>query len=684
MQNDFRQLLAASQDTHDDGLNNGSQGVAFDASHDDGGAFLSNVANAYLLLRPGNANVYFNAEEFGTGRDFPKDGRGDALGGLYGEAITTLVDLRNTHGRGDFVPRLVEKESLVYERANSALIVLSNRTDAGSDGRTVQTAFAPGTRLVELTGNAAGDDDIPEMIEVGPGGVANLRVRRNGDHGNGYLVYGLATPKGTLTLDGTSGVLPGQNPTAATNGTARLADLAVVTGDEFTVRLQTNEVRLLGTFRDPDADGDNALLRVNGGLDVNGNGRVDHVAPGSVAYGFEQFADKRSPLTDGGDGEYVQAVDTTNLPEGVNFVQARAFRRRTDGGPAVFTDWREAIYVDRLPPETAAAGTNFLPGRPDDLRQFLVRSTDKTAENVHVFLDLPADVSDAEILAQISSRNRAGQIDRDLFAFGFGDLKDGNHVLTAVAFEPTGNLSVTRFPGIAITGAGGAGLGDLNGDGTLARNDVFGPGAFEQVLYSQDAQFNPAADLDADGRVTNLDLYALPDLAGGSFGDEARAAILRRGNVDGLGGTGAADIDFLYQNLGSTAWLLDLDADGGPADAGDVETLVRTILRSEFGDANLDGSVSIADFAVLRGHFGTAGGWAAGDFTGDGVVSIADFAVLRANFGASVSTAQLAAADAWAAGVGLAAVPEPGAALTVLGAIALPLTRRRRRGVTID
>src|SRR5205085_1315330 len=98
---------------------------------------------------------YYNAKEFGNNRDFPKDGRGDALGGQYGNAITTLVDLRNRFGRGNYIQRLLEKESLAFEREKSALIMLSNRVDAGYDARTIQTSFAPGTHLIELTGNAA-------------------------------------------------------------------------------------------------------------------------------------------------------------------------------------------------------------------------------------------------------------------------------------------------------------------------------------------------------------------------------------------------------------------------------------------------------------------------------------------------------------------------------------------------
>jgi len=155
LNNNWFNVRNASLDVHDDGAHNGSQGVMFVQSHDSEGPALSNVAYAYTLMHPGNAIVYFNAKEFGNGRNFPKDGRGDALGGVYGDAITMLVDLRNRYGRGNYRERFVEKELLAYERSGSAVVLLSNRTDAGFDSRTIATDFAPGTRLIELTGNAA-------------------------------------------------------------------------------------------------------------------------------------------------------------------------------------------------------------------------------------------------------------------------------------------------------------------------------------------------------------------------------------------------------------------------------------------------------------------------------------------------------------------------------------------------
>src|SRR5882762_4448577 len=152
---------------------------------------MSNVAHAFVLMRPGNAVVYDNAHEFGTNRDFPKDGRGDALGGFYGNAITQLLSIRNSHGRGNFKERWIDNPGggfsnfYIYERSNSAIVALNSRNDGGFDEKgPVNTDFDPGTHLVELTGNAASATvdpfgDIADVLVVSASKQITIRIPRN-------------------------------------------------------------------------------------------------------------------------------------------------------------------------------------------------------------------------------------------------------------------------------------------------------------------------------------------------------------------------------------------------------------------------------------------------------------------------------------------------------------------------
>jgi hypothetical protein len=639
-----------------DTLHNGSAGVTFTQSHDVFQPYqLADVAQAYTLLMPGNTVIYFNGKEFGDNREFPKDGRGDALSVMHGSPLTTLLEIRNTHGRGNYAERWVDDQGMfAFERVSSALVLLSNRTDPGFHSRTLEhVGFAPGTHLVELTGHAADPDfdpfnDFPEVVTVfDDAGVnkVNLRFPTNtapdGDwHNRGYLAYGLPPPEAPAGLELVSGVdsvLPGNgNPTSDyENGINRQTDLHVVKADTLDVRLQTVEVNLLGSIRDVWADGDNALLKLDGGRPINLDGGVDFVTPGEVSYGFERFGNKSSPLIGPGglggprgDGEFLQTIDTTRLEEGVHFLEARAFRHRTDNGPAVYNSFKKAFYVDRLPPQSAIQELRAVnnPGDTD----VLVESVDFTADNVHVFLNLPASVADQEIYTMVSQgQGEADQVDVNLFKKYEPGIGTGNNVFTIVTYELTGTSNIQRMSGQWVAGRG-AGLGDLNHDGQITADDMEGFGwGFEHVLYAQNTEFNPAADVNGDGRVDNLDLYSLEDVlvtAGASRDvlDAYTRVLVRRGNINGQFGTDQWDIDALYGQLGSEAWLTDLDADGGSADQQDVDTLVSTILGTDYGDANLDTEIDIADLQIVHDNWHGSTGWAGGDFTGDAFVDVAD------------------------------------------------------------
>lgn len=708
--NNWHGIRNASIDINDDGLRNGSQGVAFAQSHDELGPFLQNVAYAYILMRPGEAIVYTNAKEFGEGRDFPRGGKDDALGGVYGDTITTLVELRNSHGRGDFRERWIDdafnpngfSNVYVYERSKSAVVGLNSRNDGGIETRTVQTDFAPGTVLVELTGNATDSAVDPagliaDSVRVDAQGRIPVSIPGNNPTGRGYVIYGVAGPQGTLTLPGSTATLPGATPTAARNGVDRLAGIDVVTTSSFQVRLATNPVSLPAPagdavpFRDIHADGDTAMLKIDGGLDLNGNGVVDDVAPGSVGYGFENFTGTRTPgyiaAPGGGNigtgaGLYEQTIDASALGEGRHYITARAFRHRDsatggDGGPAVFTDFKKTIYVDLLPPESEVV--SFAPFASDPTnpnnRDLIVRSVDKTAESVHVFFDLPATMSETSIIAmaqQPSGNGAAGYYDRDQWITGRFGVTSGNHVATVVTFELTGNVNVQRFAGLYTDTNLGAGFGDLDSDGVYETSDLRSLSGFERLLQRQNLNFNAAADPTGDGLIDNRDLFALEShlLAGGASAAvlaEYEGVLLRRGDLDANGVTNGADLAALYANLGSTAWLYDLNTNG-VADLDDARVLVTQLARTMPGDFNLDGLVDAADYTVWRDGLGNDHA-ADGDFDGD--IDSADRDVWVAAFGS--------ARTPLGAGLAIGApVPEPTAAVLLFISLAASVSAARK------
>ncbi len=449
---DMRALEFASYDAADGNANDGTRGVLFAGSHDSFGAGsfsgLNNVAQAHILTRTGLPVVYYNPMEFGEGRDFPKGGRGDALGN-FANILPPLVHLNGTHIRGAHATRWIDADIYIYERVGNALIGLSDRRDAGYDERNVQTAFAPGTVLTELTGNATDafvdpNADIFDTVTVDGDGRVTLRVPRNtaavtnDDHGRGYVVYGPAAPPSTLVIENAAGVIP-PDPEGTFEPQRRLTPLTIVTADTIDVRLDV--------AASPAVPNDNALIKVNfGALDVDGDG--SRQATGEFA-GFESFTSVTGEATE--PRVYTAALDATLLPEGYNYLETVAFLQRPGGSDPLFDAQRLVVYLDRLPP---AQDLLFPPqtGEADitSTSYEAVVSVDPTANAVHVLRDLPAGLDDAEILALVGPGNQARRHDRLEFRRVLDGLTDGTTELTVVAFEETGNYSIVRYGGIAI------------------------------------------------------------------------------------------------------------------------------------------------------------------------------------------------------------------------------------------
>ncbi|MEM7577126.1 MAG: hypothetical protein AAF328_06575, partial [Planctomycetota bacterium] len=437
--------------------------------------------------------------------------------------------------------------------------------------------------------------------------------------------------------------------------------------------------------RDIHADGDHAMFRINGGIDANGNGVVDVVNPGDVAYGFENFLTTYDPGFDtatqqGGAGLYEQDVDATALPEGMNFLTVRAFRHRDaasggDGGPAVFSEFREVLWVDRVDPTVrldAATPYNETGGFDFD---FI--NDDDTADAVHVFRNLGGAFTDQQILDRVSGSNQSNNFDGGVFGTDYDDVINGNQAFTVVTFERTGSYSIQRFTGVAIEDGLGLGLGDRNGDGVIAPNDVSNAfRSLEQILGARNLVFEPALDPNGDGLVDTRDLLALGSIY---EGEEAQAGTAQayvdllqaRGDQNNDGIITGADIDTLYANFGTNdddaLWQGDLDVDG-QVDMTDVLILVQDFARTFMGDANLDGFVAQGDLNQVLNNWGdTNVGWADGDFNGNGQIEQGDLNAVLNNWG-------LSNAPSFALNPQL--VPEPGLVALVGGGFGLLMRRR--------
>lgn len=470
-------------DIADDNDNNGSIGVNHVFSHDNGtvdgmGSAPTNptvkqmgyFANAYVLMRPGSVKLYHNSRGLTrSGGFWPDAGINTAMGvdpvtNAPDPTITKLVQIHNSYARGswnvlnstDTVNPSLD-DALIFERrtwtgstwSGNVLVGVNDRYDAGIDWRSVQTSFPAGTRLLEQTGNAAdpvvdNTNVLPEVLTVDGNQRVLIGVPRNKsgatEHNKGFVIYGPALPGGSLTFTNVASTLAA-DPAARPSVSRRMAAVPVITANSFEIQLTTTNGDP-GAGNNNNAD-DNAVFRVNQGFrDLNGNGVVDIDGNNAVVPGYEQFVTQRQPLagTSNTQGVYRQVIQTSQLPEGFNYISVIAFRKRNANEGALFREFRAVVYIDRTGP--AAAFLNPATSTTATTLNFQARAGDRTATRMHMILDLPqgADPLSSTYSSVATLCSKTDRLDYNRTLTG---LTHGHHTVTLTAFEESGKGSAT-------------------------------------------------------------------------------------------------------------------------------------------------------------------------------------------------------------------------------------------------
>ncbi|MEM9882659.1 MAG: PEP-CTERM sorting domain-containing protein [Planctomycetota bacterium] len=235
-----------------------------------------------------------------------------------------------------------------------------------------------------------------------------------------------------------------------------------------------------------------------------------------------------------------------------------------------------------------------------------------------------------EVLGDFNGDGNYDLEDVRYFADGLG-AKDGST-------GETGNVVNRKFNFTAVDNAtpggnlfgttlGNAGSLNANYDAGDSRGDIFGG--------VQAAGADPTGD---DGKVDADDIdyvyeqfkwdvdptvSALVDLSDG----------VQWGNINEVAGKVFADGNRVDLSADMTGDL--------SINQADVDDLVQGVLGTNYGDADLDGSVGNSDIGAVFGNFDTSAtnsGWASGSFDGDGDVDNGDIGTVFGNFGAPAPT----------------------------------------------
>jgi Alpha amylase, catalytic domain/Thrombospondin type 3 repeat len=366
-------------------------GVHFAQSHDQNPPDLQEeLAFAFVMTRPGDAVVFFDGNNFDT-KSWVAAGRPDALGDID-STITTLIAIHNHYARGGMFNRFVDDDAYVYERVvqgKGATLLVLLHDNIGSDARVgpdgvarfggfdprplVVTAFPPGTKLTELTGNSPVKSTTvldPKSVPAAQLTAAKAKyssATAGAALPQSYGLVHLAVPSGPTGNYAAYGIA---GPAQPKNG-ARALSIWQAGQRVEDIKLQTVGERRTGAgvrvpprvLTVPEVTGKLVDLRLRVGATaaaayarINAGG-VPLAGAKPVKGSPEGLYDGYVPLKRGkdvsGDRSFaLEQVDLSGLTDGAHVLQVRAVDTTSGGAPTVAT-FTVPFVVNRaqLPPD---------------------------------------------------------------------------------------------------------------------------------------------------------------------------------------------------------------------------------------------------------------------------------------------------------------------------------------------
>ena len=404
-----------------------STGVTYVWGHDEalasGGK--ANLAYAYILSHVGVPMVFYTGNNIswadygrvayyaGGPRTWMIPGYDDyALGEFSGKgAVANMVwinqnfargsEYKRYEGNGDFfaLERYDDKDGDSTPDSGEGIMLLALNDSGYDKTESVACSFPSGTVLKDYTGNNSAQPTVS-------GGYVSLAV--GGNSGQGWAVYAPLSADGVVLNvkdnGSTAGTMTWICPGGATNGASSTTyQLPRITADTAGIDVFVTSVPAGITV-------DNVMLKWGNGVNLPVTNFFDS-GRGVVSGRFHNMNKVNAT-------NYALTFSTTNLPEGLNIVKARAFTQRDAAYSAIYNTQSKVIYVDRHGPDLDLSWTdNF---RGDAL--LTITNRDFTAYQVFVKVDGGAE-------------QPADMLMKGTFRCALTDLAAGSHTVVVRATE---------------------------------------------------------------------------------------------------------------------------------------------------------------------------------------------------------------------------------------------------------